>query len=106
MFVHSLTPEEKEQEKRWVDEHLGFRATWREGWVMYDGTIVVLYRCPGMQGETYYTRKGNYGLNVQVWCSISNMLWLMMTCGSDWKCTFESPNRGLFTWVYGRDPRF
>ena len=71
MFVRQLTPEEKEQEKRWVDEHLGFKGTWREGWVMYDGTIVVLYRSPGMQGETYYTRKGNYGFNVQVWYSIS-----------------------------------
>ena len=76
MFVHQLTPEEKEQEKKWVDKHLGFKGTWWEGWVMYDGAIVVLYPCPGMQGETYYTRKGNYGFNVQVWCSISNILWL------------------------------
>ena len=33
MFVHQLTPEEKEQEKKWVDEHLGFmlmRCTYAE----------------------------------------------------------------------------
>ena len=34
MFVCLLTPEEKEQEKRWVDEQLGFKGTWQEGWVM------------------------------------------------------------------------
>ena len=38
----------------------------REGWVMYDGTIVVLYKKPGLNGDAYYTRKGNYSLNVQV----------------------------------------
>ena len=33
---------------------------------MYDGTIVVLYAQPGMEGDAYYTRKCNYGLNLQV----------------------------------------
>ena len=55
MFVHPLTSEEKEQEKEWVDEHLGFRGLWREGWVMYDGTIVVFYTHPGLNGDVYYT---------------------------------------------------
>ena len=49
-----------------MDDRLGFRGTWRDGWVMYDGTIVVLYRKPGQNGDAYYTRKANYGLNVQV----------------------------------------
>ncbi|KAF8800518.1 hypothetical protein BYT27DRAFT_7227445 [Phlegmacium glaucopus] len=43
-----LTSAEKEVEKKWMDEHLGFRGKWREGWVMYDGTIVVLYKKPGL----------------------------------------------------------
>ena len=66
IFIRPLTREEKEVEKRWMDEHLGFRGLWREGWVMYDGTIVVIYQRPGMDGNAYYTRKGNYGLNAQV----------------------------------------
>ncbi|KAG5635170.1 hypothetical protein H0H81_012170 [Sphagnurus paluster] len=66
MFVRPLTPEEKEKEKRWMDEHVGFKGLWREGWTMYDGTIVVLYSQPGLDGDAYYTRKGNYGLNLQV----------------------------------------
>jgi DNA-binding CsgD family transcriptional regulator len=65
-FVHKLTPAEKEVEKEWMDNHLGFQGSWRDGWVMYDGTIVFLYCKPGKNGDTYYTRKANYGLNVQV----------------------------------------
>ena len=66
LFVHCLTPAEKEIEKRWMDENIGFRGKWRDGWLMYDGTIVVLFQKPGLNGNAYYTRKGNYGLNVQV----------------------------------------
>lgn len=66
LFVRPLTREEKEVEKQWMDSHLGFQGLWREGWVMYDGTIVVSYQRPGMDGNAYYTRKGNYGLNAQV----------------------------------------
>jgi hypothetical protein len=65
-FVRPLTPEEKETEKGWIDEHLGFKGLWREGRLMYDGSIIVLYAKPGMNGQGYYTRKANYGLNVQV----------------------------------------
>ena len=69
MVVRPLTPGEKEVEKRWIDAHVGFRGLWREGWVMYDGTIVVLHERPGFNGDAYFTRKSNYGLNVQV-CGI------------------------------------
>jgi hypothetical protein len=66
IFVQKLTSDEKEREKQWIDEHLGFKGAWRDGWVMYDGTIVVLYRRPGLNGDVYYIHKANYGLNVQV----------------------------------------
>ncbi|THU93188.1 hypothetical protein K435DRAFT_592954, partial [Dendrothele bispora CBS 962.96] len=66
IFVRKLTREEKEVEKCWIDERLGFRGTWREGWVMYDGTIVPLFRKPGLNGDAYFTRKSNYGLNLQI----------------------------------------
>jgi hypothetical protein len=65
-FVRLPTREEKEAEKCWVDQRVGFQGTWREGWVMYDGTIVVLYAKPGLNGDAYFTRKANYGLNLQV----------------------------------------
>ena len=65
-FVRPLTPEEKEAEKAWVDATMGFKGFWREGWLMYDGTIVVLFARPSFEGNAYYTRKANYGLNLQV----------------------------------------
>ena len=67
IFVRRLTPEEKEKEKQWIDQKLGFKGAWRDGWLIYDGTIVVLYQHPGLNGDEYYTCKANYGLNVQVW---------------------------------------
>ncbi|KAF4614110.1 hypothetical protein D9613_008205 [Agrocybe pediades] len=72
-FVRMLTPEEKEAEKCYMDNLVGFQGLWREGWVMYDGTIVVLFRKPGQQGDAYYTRKANYGLNLQVGNTASNL---------------------------------
>ncbi|KIK14034.1 hypothetical protein PISMIDRAFT_117742 [Pisolithus microcarpus 441] len=69
---------EKEAEKVWMDNHLGFRGTWRKGWAMYDGTIVVLYSKPGLNGDAYFTRKGNYGLNLQV-CNKLRASWF---CGA------------------------
>lgn len=66
-FVWQLSAEEKEVEKRWVENEIGFSGgLWREGWAMYDGTIAVLFRCPEQHGDAYFTRKSNYGLNVQV----------------------------------------
>ncbi|TFY60403.1 hypothetical protein EVJ58_g5168 [Rhodofomes roseus] len=67
MFVRPLTDEEKEVEKAWIEKHLGLTgSSWWEGWIMYDGTIIVLYARPGLDGDAYYTRKCNYGLNAQV----------------------------------------
>jgi hypothetical protein len=66
MFMRPMSEQEKEVEKAWIEEHVGLGGLWREGWVMYDGTIVVLYQRPGLNGDAYYTRKGNYGLNCQV----------------------------------------
>ena len=43
IFVQPLTAEEKEAEKAWVDSAMGFKGLWCEGWIMYDGTIVILY---------------------------------------------------------------
>lgn len=64
-FIRPLTEAEKEIEKKWIEEHIGC-AGWRDGWIMYDGTIIVLFQKPGLNGDAYYTRKCNYGLNAQV----------------------------------------
>ncbi|KAE9395303.1 hypothetical protein BT96DRAFT_1044769, partial [Gymnopus androsaceus JB14] len=64
---------EKEKEKKWMREHSGMDGLWSEGWLMYDGTIVVLFKCPGHQGDGYCTCKANYGLNLQVGNTPSNL---------------------------------
>jgi hypothetical protein len=64
--------QEKETEKRWIQEHCGIGGEFQEGWVMYDSTIVVLYWRPDMDGNGYYTRKANYGLNPQVYYALSS----------------------------------
>lgn len=65
LFVRPLTDAEKEAEKQWIDNRIGFVGLWREGFVMYDGTIIPLSGKPALHGDAYYTRKGNYGLNAQ-----------------------------------------
>jgi hypothetical protein len=39
---------------------------WRDGWCMIDGTLIPLYERPYFYGETFFDRKSNYSLNVQV----------------------------------------
>jgi hypothetical protein len=63
------------------------------GWSRdYDRTIIPLHAKPGYSGDAYYTRKSNYGLNVQV------ILYVLFNsevadCHPDWKCTIQSPYR-------------
>lgn len=45
-------------EKKWIDDQIGFRGKMQEGWVMYDGTIVVLYKNTGLNGDIYIQGKG------------------------------------------------
>lgn len=89
-FVRKLTDEEKEKEKQWIDEQMGFKGLWREGWLMYDGTIVVLYAAPQWNGDTYYTRKSTYGLNVQVSIIKFEEPLIYFTLWADWKCAIYS----------------
>lgn len=66
-FVHPLSAQEKEMEKCWIEDQLGFTGSmWQEGFVMYDGTIFVLHARPSLDGDSYFTHKFNYGINGQV----------------------------------------
>jgi hypothetical protein len=62
--VRFPTPEEKEEAKVWVEMH-SCRA-WRDGWCLVDGTLIPLYDRPHWYGESYFDRKCNYSLNIQV----------------------------------------
>lgn len=58
------TPAEKAAAKAWVEAH-SCRA-WRDGWLFVDGTLIPLYDRPYWYGESYFDRKCNYSMNVQV----------------------------------------
>ncbi|CAK5263862.1 unnamed protein product, partial [Mycena citricolor] len=62
--VRLPTPVEKEKAKAWVEAH-SCRA-WRNGWCMVDGTLVPLADRPYFYGESYFDRKSNYSLNIQI----------------------------------------
>lgn len=66
--IRPVTEEEKEEAKRWVESH-SCRA-WRDGWQMVDRTLIPLYTRPFWYGESYFDRKCNYSLNIQVSASL------------------------------------
>jgi hypothetical protein len=62
--VRMPTATEKEAAKRWVQQHSC--KAWRNGWCFVDGTLVPLDQRPTWYGESYFDRKCNYSLNLQV----------------------------------------
>jgi len=57
-------PEEIERAKSWVESNSC--PAWRDGWCMVDGTLVPLFQRPHHFGNTFFDRKSNYSMNVQV----------------------------------------
>ena len=55
---------EKEKAKVWVEKHSC--KGWRNGWCMVDGTLIPIDERPFWYGESYFDRKCNYSLNIQV----------------------------------------
>ena len=54
----------KEKAKAWVEDASCY--AWRDGWLMVDGTLVPLFMRPGFYGNTWFDRKSNYSMNLQV----------------------------------------
>ncbi|KIM76160.1 hypothetical protein PILCRDRAFT_78031, partial [Piloderma croceum F 1598] len=69
--LHWPNKAEKEAAKQWVEENSCL--AWRNGWLMVDGTLVPLYPYSGFYGNTWYNRKSNYSMNVQL-VSMPNLL--------------------------------
>lgn len=70
--VRLPTEEEKEEAKRWVEDHSCH--AWRNGWCFVDGTLVPLYARPYWYGESYFDRKCRYSLNIQVSLQLQQMM--------------------------------
>ncbi|TFK59784.1 hypothetical protein BDN72DRAFT_780272 [Pluteus cervinus] len=54
----------KAEAKQWIEDTSCY--AWRNGWLMVDGTLIPLYARPGFYGNTWYDRKSNYSMNVQI----------------------------------------
>lgn len=70
--VRLPTLEEKSEAKAWVEAHSC--KAWRNGWIFVDGTLIPLFDRPNWYGESYFDRKCNYSLNVQVFYFILSSL--------------------------------
>jgi hypothetical protein len=70
--VRMPTPAEKEQAKQWVHDH-SCKAC-RNDWCFVDGTLVPLDERPTWYGPSYFDRKCNYSLNIQVRYGFLNRL--------------------------------
>jgi hypothetical protein len=62
--LHWPDGEEKKAVKEWVEANSC--PAWRDGWLMVYGTLVPLFSHPRFYGNTWYDRKSNYSMNVQV----------------------------------------
>ncbi|KAF7323379.1 DDE Tnp4 domain-containing protein [Mycena chlorophos] len=65
-YVRMPTPSEKESAKVWVEKTFGGCPEGREGWCMVDGTLIPLAFRPNWYGPSYFDRKKNYSMNLQV----------------------------------------
>ncbi|THV01308.1 hypothetical protein K435DRAFT_655724 [Dendrothele bispora CBS 962.96] len=54
----------KEHAMDWIEENSC--EAWRPGWLMVDGTLVPLYSRPAFFNNTWYDRKSNYSMNLQL----------------------------------------
>jgi hypothetical protein len=100
--VRFPTAEEKEAAKSWVEARSC--KAWRGGWCLVDGTLIPLYDRPHWYGESYFDRKCNYSLNIQVRSS-TIIVTLHFYCLPG--CFPAKPSyRRLFLWTYWQYSRF
>jgi hypothetical protein len=98
------TPGEKEEAKQWVEKRSSCPA-WRDGWCFVDGTLIPLAFRPFWYGQSYFDRKCNYSLNIQVFFTMQHVLpneTKLTPALYDPDCFHaESTNHQLRVWIYG-----
>ncbi|KAJ8090774.1 hypothetical protein PM082_024955 [Marasmius tenuissimus] len=62
--IHQPDTAAKDKAKEWVEDQSC--AAWCDGWLMVNGTLVPLYARPAHFGNSWYDRKSNYSMNVQL----------------------------------------
>jgi hypothetical protein len=84
------SPQAKEASKAWIQD--ASCPAWRDGWLMVDGTLVPLFMHPGFFGNTFFDRKSNYSLNVQVSPSPFPYFKVFVFIRKDYHCTSDHIN--------------
>jgi hypothetical protein len=57
--------QDREDVKQMVEDQTEIHG-FRNGWCMVDGTLVPLFQKPAWFGETFFDRKSNYSMNIQI----------------------------------------
>jgi hypothetical protein len=102
--VRMLTAPEKDKAKAWVQNHSC--KAWRDGWCMVDGTLVVLFDRPFWFGESYFDRKCNYSLNIQV-CTLQFVcyIYVLIVNLRIGRFPSELAHYRLWLWFHGQHTR-
>lgn len=65
LYVRWPASQEKETAKDWVEDQVQV-SEWQNGFCMVDRTLIPLCRKPSHHGDTFYDRKSNYSISVQI----------------------------------------
>jgi hypothetical protein len=74
--VHFPDADHREQAKTFVEEHTC--AEWRNGFLLVDGTKFPLFQRPGLHGDAWFDKDGEYSIDCQV-RNTFYLLWMMIT---------------------------
>jgi hypothetical protein len=67
--IHFPEADEKEDAKDYVEEHTCLE--WRNGFLLVDGTKFLFFQRPGLHGDTWFNKDGEYSIDCQVCHEIS-----------------------------------
>ena len=64
--IHFPNVDEKEDTKNYVESHTC--PEWRDGFLLVDGTKFAFFQRPGLHGDTWFDKDGEYSISCQVRC--------------------------------------
>ena len=66
--IHFPEADEKEAAKDYVEEQTC--SEWWNGFLLADGTKFAFFQCPGLHGDVWFDKDGEYSIDCQVSCDI------------------------------------
>ncbi|PPR03353.1 hypothetical protein CVT24_012571 [Panaeolus cyanescens] len=95
-MISMPTAQEKKEAKHFSAKRSKCKE-WGEGWCMVDGTLVPLFARPHWYGESYFDRKSNYSMNVQI---INTPDLRIIDCGYGFTGSTHDASAWEKTWIY------